>query len=314
MVQISKITVSLMILSFLSSTNQAATDLFTSGRFSYNGSIGYLSGKSKEFVYDSFTGDKISQLNWKINGEPVIKGELNYKIFSWLDANVQGWTIVSTGNVVMDDYDWLVPGQYHWSDWSHHEDTDLNQANEFDLNLKAWFLQHDNTALAGIFGYQRTRFSYVAIGGCYMYNNGESIGCFPSTEKGIGYKQTFSSPYIGIASKYFVNSFEFNGVFKFSNWVDARDVDQHYTRALTFKEGADDFQFYNMTINAGYYLRPQIKLFAEGAFNYFPNKKTATTIIDHDLRIVEYEGNDSAGLNNRNMVLAVGISYTPASV
>jgi outer membrane protease len=298
-------------MSFISSPSQATNNLLTTERLALSGSIGYLSGKSQEFVYNSETEHKISQLNWKINSSAVIKGEVNYKILPWFDANAQGWTILDKGNVVMDDYDWLVRGQHHWSDWSHHEDTDLNQGNEFDLSLRAWLYQDSNTQLGGVLGYQRTRFSYLAIGGCFNYNNGRKIGCFPRNEKGIGYKQTFSGAYVGLAGQYSINSFEFNGLFKYSNWVDGRDVDQHYARNLTFKEGSDDFQLYNVTINGGYYIKPQIKLFAEGAFSYFPNKKTGTTIIDHDLDIAVYYDDESAGLSNRNTVISVGITYIP---
>jgi plasminogen activator len=300
----------LMTLAIMSTTSQAISATYTNDRLSLNGSIGYLAGKSQEYVYDRNTGHKISQLNWRIKGDAVIKGEANYKLRPWLDANAQGWITLATGKAVMDDYDWLVPGQRHWSHWSHHNDTDLRQGNEFDLSLRAWFLQKPNYQLAGLIGYQRTLFSFLAKGGCYNYDNGNSIGCFADDEKGIGYKQTFKTPYLGIAGKYLVNAFEINGLFKFSNEVNARDVDQHFQRNLTFKEGSNQFKFYNLTVNTGYHVKPHIKLFAEGDFNYFPHKKTSTSIRDNSSGEMTFEGSGSSGLNNKYLIISLGVQYT----
>lgn len=296
-------------LAIATSTTYGLTAASSSDRFSINGSIGYLAGKSQEYVYDSDTGQKISQLNWKIKGNAVIKGEGNYRLLPWLDFNAQGWITLAKGNAVMDDYDWLNPFQRHWTDWSHHDDTDLRQANQFDLGLRGWFFQRTSLRLAALLGYQRTLFSFLAKGGCYNYNDGNYIGCFSDGEKGIGYKQTYSTPYIGLAGNYRVNAYEFNGLFKFSNLVHARDVDQHYLRDLTFKERGDHFKLYNLTVNAGYYVRPQIKLFAEGAFSYIPTQKTSTYIRDNETQELYYAPKGSAGFNNKNMVLALGIQY-----
>ncbi len=298
----------LSILALMPSAIQANT--FFNNRLAINTTLGYLSGKSQEFVYDSNTGKKISQLNWKLNGDAAIKGEINYKITSQLDANAQGWIIVAPGNAVMDDYDWLVPGQIHWSEWSHHDDTDLHQGNEFDFSLRAWFMDQSPYRLAALLGYQRTLFSFLAKGGCFNYDNGMDVGCFPYGEKGIGYKQTFSAPYLGIAGQYGVNKVELNGVFRFSNLVTAKDVDQHYERGLTFTEGGDYFELYHVNLNAGYYLKPQVKLFAEAMYAYFPLKKTSTTIRNNNSQTISYENQGSAGLNNKYLLLSLGIYYT----
>ena len=43
-------------------------------------------------------------------------------------------------------------------------------------------------------------------------------------------------PYIGLVGQYRINDFEFNALFKFSDWVRAHDNDEHYMRDLTFRE------------------------------------------------------------------------------
>lgn len=279
------------------------------GSFTLNASIGYLSGKSKEFVYDAPTGRKVSELDWKISGEPIIRGEANVHLFRWLDFNAQGWITLQQGRAVMDDYDWFNPNQIFWTDWSHHEDTNLRQANEFDLNLRSWFIQKPSYQVAGMAGYQRTLFSFLAKGGCFTYDNGSDIGCYVPGERIIGYKQVYGSPYIGLAGAYLVRSFEFNGLFKFSNRVNAKDVDQHYLRTLTFHDQSNHSKYYNAVLNAGYFIKPQIKLFVEGSLTYFPNTIAETEKIDNSTGALQYYPRGSAGLGNRNYIIALGIQY-----
>jgi outer membrane protease len=87
-------------------------------------------------------------------------------------------------------------------------------------------------------------------------------------------------------------------------------VDQHYKRDLLFKEGSDHFKFYNATINAGYRVKPQIKLFAEGTFTYFPNKKTSTSMVNYVTGESQSLGMGSAGFSNRNFIFALGVQYS----
>lgn len=287
-----------------------ATTTQINQRLSLSGEIGYLSGKSREFVYYSGTGTKLSQLNWYINGETVLKGEANYKITSLLDLNARGWINLGADNAEMDDYDWLALEQRHWSHWSHHKDTNLSQGNNFDFSMRVWFFQRLNLQFGGILGYQRTLFSFLAKGGFFNYDNGTDIGSFPAGLKVIGYQQTYSAPYIGLAGQYFIHKLVFSGLLKFSNFVDAQDVDQHYLRELTFKEQSNNGIFYNFTINAGYYVKPQIKIFAEGDFNYFPKRNAGTAMIDNREGTRVYFDENSAGLANQNMIISLGVQYT----
>lgn len=277
--------------------------------FSINTSLGYLGGSAHEFVYDSDTGTKISQLNWEMKGAPIVQAEGNYQLLSWLDANLRGWITLGKGNVLMDDYDWLTPGQSHWSDWSHHTDTDLRGANEVDVSLRAFALQNDAYKLGGIIGYQRNLYSFLAKGGCYNYDNGTDIGCSPDGQVEIGYQQTFNMPYLGVIGTYAHDAMELSGIVKYSALVSGRDVDQHYQRKLTFTEGSNQFEFYNASLNAGYYVKPQVKLFVMGSYTYFPNKKTGIEITDHTEDVIVFLPTGSAGFYNKNYILALGVQY-----
>ncbi|HHT9885587.1 TPA: omptin family outer membrane protease Leo [Legionella pneumophila] len=294
-------------LSFLFSCPTYAADYEFNG-LSLSTSLGILSGKAHEYVYHPETDTKLSQLDWRIKNAPIIKGELNYDFLDWLSMNSRGWTTFVKNKAAMDDYDWLNPYQDNWTHWSHHEDTHLNYANELDMSLRAWLMQKQNYKLGLATGYQWNSFDWKATGGCYQYYGGLYAGCFPGDQPGIGYQQKFRTPYIGLAGKYFINNFEFSGLLKFSDWVSARDHDEHYARNLTFNERGNSSRYYAATIHSGYFLKPNTKIFVEASYNHYSNGRADTEIIDNDTGERSYFG-DSAGLSNKHYTVALGLQY-----
>ncbi len=284
-----------------------AADYILNG-MSLSTSLGVLSGKAHEYVYYSETGSKLSQLDWHIKNAAIINGELNYDFLAWLSINGRGWITLAKNKAAMDDYDWFDPNQKSWTDWSHHENTHLNYANELDLSLRAWLMQKQSYKLGLAAGYQWDSFSWRATGGCYQYNNGTETGCFPGNQPGIGYQQKFRAPYVGLAGKYFINNFEFNALLKFSDWVSAQDHDEHYARNLTFTERGTHSKYYAATINSGYFVTRNAKIFVEASYNHYSNGRADTEIIDNDTGYHEHDSN-SAGLSNKNYTLALGLQY-----
>lgn len=294
-------------LSFTCTLDAYAVDYRLNG-LSLSTSLGVLSGKAHEYVYNQKTDTKLSQLNWRIKNAAIINGELNYDVLTWLSINGRGWITLAKNKAAMDDYDWLNPYQETWTDWSHHENTHLNYANELDLNFKAWLMQNENYKLGLAAGYQWSSFSWRASGGCYQYNSGTDMGCFPDNQLGIGYQQKFRTPYVGLAGKYFINNFEFIALLKYSGWVSARDHDEHYARNLTFKEYGSNSRYYAATINSGYHVTRNAKIFVEASYNHYSNGRADTEVIDNDTGEHFYE-NDSAGLSNKNYSVALGLQY-----
>lgn len=284
-----------------------------SSDYSWNGvslstSLGVLSGKAHEYVYYPDTASKLSELDWRIKNAAIIKGELNYDFLAWLSLNGRGWTTLAKNKAAMDDYDWLNPNQATWTDWSHHDNTHLNYANELDVSLRTWLMQKQNYKFGLATGYQWDSFSWRAVGGCYQYNSGAYTGCFPGDQPGIGYQQKFGTPYVGLAGKYFINNFEFSALLKFSDWVSARDYDEHYARNLTFKERGNNSRYYAATIHSGYFLTHNTKIFVEASYNHYSNGRADTEIIDNDTGEHDYNSN-SAGLSNKNYIIALGLQY-----
>ena len=280
--------------------------LYRMDKLSINGALGYLGGESNEYVYTQY-GDTLSQLNWQINSAPIVKGEINVDFLPWLTGNVNGWSTMDTGKAKMDDYDWMNPSQSKWTHWSHHEDTDLNNAYNLDLNLRGWFLQSQQYKIGLTGGYQQEQFDFSAKGGCYQYANGLYSGCFQNGLAMIDYQQNFEATYLGLTGKYLMNNLELNATVKFSPWVHSSDIDEHYARNLTFTEESLQSTFSSVSVGAGYFLSPFSQVFVEAAYNQFSNGKADTVINDNngDYFLI----NNSAGLGNTNYTLALGLKY-----
>ena len=282
---------------------------FSPDSLAVSASAGMLSGKSHEMVYDEATGRKISQLDWKIKNVAILKGDITWDAYSFLTLNARGWTSLASGSGHMDDYDWMNAKQSSWTDHSSHPSTNVNYANEYDLNVKGWIFQGDNYKAGVTAGYQETRFSWTATGGSYNYDNGAYQGNFPAGERGIGYSQRFSMPYIGLAGQYRFNDFEFNALFKFSDWVRAHDNDEHYMRDLTFREKTTDSRYYGASVDAGYYVTPHAKVFAEFTYSSYEEGKGGTQIIDTNTGESGSIGGDAAGISNHNYTITAGLQY-----
>lgn len=151
---------------------------FPAESISTSASLGMLSGESKEFVYGMDTGHTLSQLDWKINNIAIIKAGLSWVLYPFLTLNARGWTSLGSGSGNMDDCDFLDKNQSKWTHRSSHPNTNVNDANEFDLNFKTWFVQSEEYKAGIAAGYQETRFSWIARGRSYNYNNGTDQGYF----------------------------------------------------------------------------------------------------------------------------------------
>ncbi|MDK9364502.1 omptin family outer membrane protease [Lelliottia wanjuensis] len=282
---------------------------FSPESLSVSASAGMLSGKSQERVYDEVTGRKVSQLDWKIKNVAILKGDISWDAYSFLTLNARGWTSLASGSGHMDDYDWMNESQSSWTDHSSHPATNVNYANEYDLNVKGWVFQAENYKAGVVAGYQETRFSWTATGGSYNYDNGTNTGNFPAGERGIGYSQRFSMPYIGLAGQYRFNDIELNALFKFSDWVRAHDNDEHYMRDLTFREKTSNSRYYGASVDAGYYVTPHAKVFAEFSYSNYQEGKGGTQIIDNNSGESGSIGGDAAGISNKNYTITAGLQY-----
>lgn len=272
-------------------------------------SLGLLNAESQEFVYQpQYNGRKLSQIDWKAENTPIVKMDISWDLLSRLTLTARGWSTLSPGKGVMDDYDWKTLGQSKWTDWSHHEKTNLNYANEIDLNAKFWLLKQENYRIGMMAGYQRNNNSWTSYGGNYNYNSGNNLFTGSDSVTNIGYKQKFEMPYLGLAGSYHYQKFEFNTLLKYSSWVNAYGDDEHYLRQLSFKDSSKGSRYYAVVIDAGYYVTDNTKLFVEASWNRHAEGKGDTQIIDTGAGVSANVAN-SAGIAQQNQTITIGLQY-----
>ncbi|PWC13412.1 omptin family outer membrane protease [Brenneria corticis] len=271
--------------------------------------LGFLSGESQESIYHPDNGGKkASELDWKINSAAILKADLSYDILPRLSAGLRGWTTLSSGDGTMDDYDWIDDSKSGWSHWSHHAKTDLNYANEIDVNIIGWLVKAPDYQVGATFGYQRTAFSWSAYGGEFNYDNGQDIFTYPNSYKIIGYQQKYSMPYIGLIGLWRYQDFELGGLLKFSDWVEGKSNDEHYARDLTIRNKGSNARHLSATVSAGYYIYPQTKIYAEASYSRYEEARGGMEWREEGE--TEYLDGDWSGLDNKYYTLSLGVKYT----
>ncbi|CRG49599.1 omptin family outer membrane protease [Yersinia wautersii] len=291
----------------LSHTAVANNNTDTAGNVTVSTSFGLLNAESTESVYQSSEpNQKLSQLNWEANNTPIIKMDISWDALPRLTLTAKGWSTLSSGQGVMDNYDWEISDQSHWNKWSHHEKTNLNYANEIDINTKIWFFKQHNYRVGPILGYQENNHSWTAYGGNFNYNNGTNVFAAPDGIVGVGYKQKFDMLYIGLAGSYRYQQLEFNALLKYSNWVNANAYDNHYSRKVSFKDSSKNSSYYSAVIDAGYYFTENTKLFVEAAWNQYSEGRGETQTLNYTTGNV---GSSKSGIEYQSQTLTVGFQY-----
>ena len=244
--------------------------------------VGLLNGKAEEKVYDD--GEKLSQLNWDIKQVPTLHLGLTYHALDWLSLDVRGWTRMSGGNSHMKDYDWF-DDDADWSHYSDHPDTRLKNAWQAELAATVWALKRDDLAIGVMAGYQRSQFDWQTRGGSYIYSSDygyrDRTGEFAAGVKGISYQQTYDTPFLGLVGIYTLQNLTFEGRFKHSQWVKARDFDTHHVRDLTFAGNhGNTGRMQSMALGLTYNFNPQFTVKAGVDHQVYAEAK-GNSLIEH---------------------------------
>ncbi|MDR1827162.1 MAG: omptin family outer membrane protease [Methylobacteriaceae bacterium] len=270
-----------------------------------NLSLGYLKGEAREFVYDPIGGDTISELIWDISA-PILKGEIGADLFPWLSISVGGWTTVAKSDSVMDDYDYNQ--EYNgklYTLHSHHDDTDLNFANEWEVALKGWVLRDSNARGGLLMGYRESRYSWTARGGTYDYYG--FTGSFDAGVPGIGYRQMYFTPFLGLVAEANYGGFEFGARVRYSPAVKSNDRDNHYLRSLEFLDRGYSGTFFSLEGSMGYYFSEHVKAYVEGTYTAYKDLKGPTLYIDMDTQQWDQSLGNSGGLQNKAYSISIGL-------
>jgi outer membrane protease len=134
-------------------------------------------------------------------------------------------------------------------------------------------------------GYQRSQFSWQGRGGSYVYSSRDGYrdlsGEFPSGEKGISYRQTYATPYVGLVGLYTLQNWTLESRFKYSQWVKARDFDTHHLRDLTFAgNNGNKGRMQSLALALSYSFTPGVSMKA-GVDHQVYSEAKGSTLIKH---------------------------------
>ncbi|SEP88202.1 plasminogen activator [Pseudomonas sp. NFACC02] len=276
--------------------------------------LGLLNGQAQEKVYDAYDGQKISQLNWDLKQVPTLHLGLIYHPLDWLSLEAKGWTKVAKGDGHLQDYDWMDDGGEGWTDFSDHPDTRVQKAWQAEVAATAWALKRGGLALGAMLGYQRNELGWQARGGRYVYSSDErfrdNAGEFPAGEKGITYRQSYATPYVGLVGVYHYRDWTVESRFKYSQWVKARDYDQHHMRDLTFAGNqGNSGRMQSLALAVSYDVNP--KLSVKAGIDYQVYAEAKGSVVAKDLQSGErdYYGGDSGSQSSRTVVSNLAVAY-----
>jgi plasminogen activator len=280
--------------------------------FSLELGSGYLTGESKELVYWPTQGNhKASELTWAIDNMFMVGVGASLKVRDWMAVNFNGWFQAFDGDGTMDDYDWMIRGS-DWTDWSHHEKTDVTAGSILDLNVEFSFLRTETVSLKALAGYKRDNFAWEAYGGEYIYTEGgfrDTTGSISNSIATLGYEQTFTSLYcgLGVAAKF--TDFELNSRFIYAPYVQGEATDNHYLRNLVTYDEGEDGDMIAFDVSGSYLVNPHFAVEMGYSYQRYDMMQGDSEWHFRDEGVVYYFV-DGAGMDQTSSLLSVTLRYT----
>ena len=282
-------------------------------RFTLGVGAGYLSGDSTELVYwPEANNHKASELTWEIDNLYMVGLNGVLEVGDWLSFNFDGWFKTTDGDGTLDDYDWTVPGN-EWTEWSHHEDTDVTDGSIIDLSANFSFFRTHNVVFTGIVGYKRDNFGWDAKGGDYIYSTSgfrDLQGSVPDGLLVISYEQTLESFYGGIGfSADFTHRFTLAGRIIYSPFVQGEDTDYHHMRNLVTYEDFEDGDLIAFDVTGTFGLTENLGLLIGFSYQSYDTMQGDSEWHYNDQGVVvNYD--DGAGMDQTSIMLSTSLQYT----
>lgn len=276
---------------------------------------GYLTGEATELVYwPEAGGHKASELTWKIDDLFMFNLGAEMEIRGWAKIRMDTWFQVTDGDGSLDDFDWQVIGA-DWTDWSHHEDTDVSEAYMFDISGEMPFYKTGNTAFSAIVGYKVDHFGWQVSGGDYIYSVSgfrDAQGSFPDNVLGISYEQTFYSLYLGLGTQFQFSRFRTGARIIYAPYVYGEATDHHHLRNLSTYQTFDEFGeggLVAVDISGSYFFTDHLSL---GLGLRYQSYSTMTGDADwhylNEGRIIR--NYDGAGIDQTSTMFVTTLKYT----
>ncbi len=280
--------------------------------FSVDLGAGYLTGESKEVVFAPILGNhKTSELTWEIDNLFMVGVGASLTVHKWLAVNFTGWFKATDGEGTLDDFDFLIVGQ-DWTDYSHHEDTDVTDGSIIDLNVGLSFFRTDTVNFDALVGYKRDNFGWEASGGDFIYSEGgfrNTTGSFSGGVPVIGYEQTFSSLYLGLGMAAKFNAFELASRLIYSPLVQGEADDHHFLRNLVTSDDGEDGDLIAFDVTGRYSITKYLAV--EMGYSYqrydMMQGDSVWNFQDEGVVIVFPDG---AGMEQTSSLFSAGLRYS----
>ena len=281
--------------------------------FQLTGGLGAKNVYANEFVYNTPSGTRLSQLVWKSQGMATfdLGFEAEFK---------HGWTAKGQfevgfgGTGHMTDYDWISPyntglGDNDWSDRSLHSDTRLDHSFAGSLEVGKNVFQAGNTTFNLGAGFKYTDIQWSAWGGTYIYSTAatrDTVGSFGSSTQVITYRQKLPVIYAGLNASTQSDAWTLEGAIKGGVTVGAEDQDDHWQRNLRFIDTFSNAPVLSLSASASYQLKPTISLFVTASYDKIFTVTGNTATYNTGGGAPSYS-TGSAGLDFESAAIKVGI-------
>jgi plasminogen activator len=154
-------------------------------------------------------------------------------------------------------------------------------------------------------GYRQSRYSWTARGGTYDYYG--DTGYFDPGVAGIGYKQMFYAPFLGLAAEANYGGLEFGARVKYGPAVKSKVYDSHFLRGLDFIDRGYNGTFYSLEGSMGYYFTEHVKAFIEGSYTVYKDLKGPMFIVDTETLVWDQALGNSGGMQNKSYSISIGL-------
>ena len=274
---------------------------------------GYLTGTATEIVYQTSSSNALlSELTWEIDELYMAGFGVSFQR-KWVALHFDLWIDAVDGDGTMDDYDWMVSGQ-DWTDWSHHEDTIISDAQMYDLNAEFIIpkLSGNKFIFSGFLGYKKESFQWESRGGSYIYTTvtfRDTVGNFIDGQKAITYKQTFSTPYLGIGLRGSIGKFELAARVIGSRWAEFDGRDHHHMRYLSIHTKMDDGDMLSGDIELSYNFTKHLSLALAYSYTKYDTMRDSATYSYLGGPVFTYENGQGADLETSLLSLAFVYSF-----
>lgn len=272
-------------------------------------SVGMMRGDSHELVYDSAGRKRISKLFWTFDENAVIGAGVAVSPMAGLTLGLKAWTN-ATDDSTMDDYDWLIPGFKDWSDWSHHERTNLEWMVMADLGASLDLYTSNGVTVRGLAGYRWDNWKWKAFDGSFIYSTfglRDTTGTFDGL--GIAYEQWFETPYLGLGLDLRQGPWTFSASAVGSAWVTGHDEDTHYFRGVVFTEEYDGGEFAGVDLSASYALNDSWTLTGSWHFQKYWMTKAPTEMLDVTTGQTFVFPGDAGGADHQSEIFSLGATF-----